>query len=304
MLEVNLSSFFGSSGKGLIKPVKILEKLESSFWKVQTASGTIKVFSNEKLEPGKTVYALIRSENNILKLETVNQENRSGAPGFFYSDTVNQTDILLKTAAGLNIKISENDLYLLKKILKKKKNGKFMVPVLLDAMGKGFKTEIQLEALSSSFDGKREHGGSREKLKKYLRKKITESDNSRNPLFLFNRIKNRNDHWIVIPFNISGQKSIDGAVRLRITGEKVANIAVDAVREGGADEWAFFIQPENSCYNMKIYCMEPEKLKESQSFAEFAKKLQNLRVKIDDNVRDIASYNGYNDKITDLDVMA
>ena len=304
MLEVNLSSFFGSSGKGLIKPVKILEKLENSFWKVQTASGIIRVFSREKLVPGKTVYAVIRNENNILKLESLNQGIREGTPDFFYSDSVNRTDIILKTAAGLNIKLSENDIYLLKKILKKEKTGKFMVPVLIDALDKGFKTEIQLAELSGSFEGKKGNSGGREKLKKYLRKKIAESDSSRNPLFLFNRLKNRNDHWIVIPFNISGREAVDGAVRIRIAGEKVLNVAVDAVKEGGDDEWAFFVRPENEGFRMRIYSRNPEKLKESESFTEFVKKLQNLRVKIDDNVRDIAFYNGYNDEITELDVMA
>ena len=303
MLEVNLSSFFGSSGKGLIKPVKILEKLESSFWKVQTASGIIKVFSEEKLIPGKTVFALFRNENNIIKLELVNQEKHEVAPDFFYSGSMSQTDVLLKTASKLNIKISEKELYFLKKILKKKKNGRFMAPLLLKALDKGFKTEIQLTELSGSLDGKRERGGSREKLKKYIRKKIAETENSGNPLFLYNRIKKGADHWIVIPFNLSDQENTDGIIRLRIKGEDIKDIAVNAVK-GESDEWAFFVRPDKSSFRMKIYCREPEKLKESKSFAEFAKKLQNLRVKIDDNVRDIALYNGYDDKITDLDVMA
>ena len=303
MLEVNLSTFFGSSGKGLIRPVKILEKLEGSFWKVHTGSGIIKVFSEEKLVTGKTVYALIRNESNIIKLELVNQEKREVPPDFFYTNNLNASDILLKTAAKLNIKISENELYLLKKILKKKKNGKFMAPLLLDALDKGFKTDVQLSGLSGSLDGKRERGGSREKLKRYIKKKIQETENSRDYIFLYNRIKNRKDHCIVIPFNIKASEKIDGIIRLRISGEDITDIAVDAVK-GESDEWAFFVKPVKSSFRMKIYCQKPEKLKESKSFEEFAKKLQNLRVKIDDNVRDIALYNGYDDKNTNLDVMA
>ncbi len=301
MLEVNLSSFFGSSGKGLFKSVKILENLENGFWKVSTSSGIIKVFSEEKLIPGKTVSAFIRQEGNLIKLETLNQEKTAFSPDFFYPHALIQTDYIMKTASRLNIRLSDSDVYLLKKYLKKKRNLKFMVPFLIDAFDKGFRSEIQLGELCGSFDGRREKNNSRGKMKEYLKKQVSEAENSRSALFLYNHLKTGKDHWVVVPYNIAGKENIEGAVRLRISGGGIKNIIVNAVK-GESDEWGFFITAENKSYNMRIYCSEPEKIKESESFGEFRKKLQNLRVKIDDNVKDIAYFSGFGEENTDLDI--
>ena len=303
MLEVNLSSFFGSSSKGLFKTVKVLEKLQNNFWKVQTSSGIISVFSEDKLETGKTVKAFIRNERNLLRLEILNQENLKASPDFFYPEALRQSDLILKTASRLNIRLSESDLYLLKKILKKNKSRKFMLPLLLEAFDRGFKTEDQLDSLTGSFQhggrrGKREN--SRENLNQYFKDKVENAENADNALFVYNRIKNRKDHSVCIPFNMEDY-NIEGAVNIRILEDKILNIFVNAVK-GDSDEWVFYVSPLKSGYSMKVYSRFPEKLKESESFNEFRKKLQNLRVKIDDNVKDIAFFNGYNDTNADLDV--
>ena len=300
MLEVNLSSFFGSSNKGLFKSVRILEKLESGFWKVQTSSGIIKVFSDEKLETGKTVRGFLVRSGNIVKLEILNQENSRVSPDFFYSDSLRQTDILLKTAAKLNIQITEREIYLIKKILRKKGSAKYILPFLLDAADKGFSSDGPLSSLSGSLDSRQEKGGSRRKLKKYFKKKVEEAESSESPLFLYNHLKNRKDSWSLFPFNLEGAVKAEGAVCFRISDKKILNIMVNAVCSSGS-EWVFFITPVKSSYRMKIFCSEAEKAGESESFIKFRKKLQNLRVEIDDNIRDIVYFSAY-DEENDIDL--
>ena len=305
MLEINLSKIAESSRKGLFSYVKVLEKLDNSFWKVRTPYGVARVFSENDLVPGKPVRALIRLEGNLLKLEIMNQENSKASPDFFYSDNLKMADMLLKIASRLKINISESEIALLKKILNRKKGIKSLAPLLLSALDKGMKSEEQLLALCGDRGGGsgRQKGGKKkgEDLKKHIKKTVSEAEKGESPLFLYNHIRKNTEHWAVFPFNISADQAVTGAVRVRISGSRVMNIAVDVLK-GESEEWAFYITPENDGYKMKIYSSSSRKLNSSESFMKFSKKLQNLRVKIDDNVRDIAFYNGFDDNSFDLDV--
>lgn len=174
---------------------------------------------------------------------------------------------------------------------------------LIEAFEKGFQTEDQLKAVMLGFDGKREQSKDRESLKKYIKKKVVESENPDNPLFLLNHIRQGRQQLVSIPFNLSGDRNIDGVVRLRILEDKIINIALNASIDG-VESWGFIITPYKSSYGMKIFCKEPKKIRESESFSKFVKKLQNLQVKIDDNLKDITFYNYYDSSNTDLDVFA
>ncbi len=305
MLEINLSKIAESSRKGLFSYVKVLEKLDNSFWKVRTPYGVARVFSENDLIPGTPVRALIRLEGTLLKLEIMNQENSKVSPDFFYSDNLKMADMLLKIASRLKINISESEIALLKKILNRKKGVKSLAPLLLSALDKGIKSEEQLLALCGDRGGGsgRQKDGKKkgEDLKKHIKKTVSEAEKGESPLFLYNHIRKNTEHWAVFPFNISADQSVTGAVRIRISGSRVMNIAVDVLK-GESEEWAFYITPENDGYKMKIYSSSSRKLNSSESFMKFSKKLQNLRVKIDDNVRDIAFYNGFDDNSFDLDV--
>ncbi len=148
-----------------------------------------------------------------------------------------------------------------------------MLPLLLEALDKGFKTEEQIESLTGSFQhgekrGKR--GKSGENLHKYFKNRVENAENTDNPLFVYNHIKNRKDHTVCIPFAITGD-DIEGAVNIRILEDRIINIYLNAVK-ADSDEWVFYISPLKSGYRMKVYSRFPEKLKESESFNEISKK--------------------------------
>jgi hypothetical protein len=190
------------------------------------------------------------------------------------------------------VKVSERESLLIGKIIKKHKKGKYLLPLFLEALGKGFRTEEQLLALSSDLEGKNRKEGKQKGFKEKVKKRIKEAEKSENALFLFNHLKVNKENWIVFPFNF--EENLSGVMKLLIYNDSVHDIMINANAAGR--EWGFYISVENSGFRMKIYCENPDNVKTSESFVKFRKKLQNLRVRIDDNVRDIVYFNGFNDK--------
>lgn len=296
MIEVNLTSMFSSPNKGLVKTVRILEKLENGFWKVQdsSGSGTYTVFSNKKLTAGTLIKGFFRQNGNQLILEILNQESRDASPDFFYPEKTLEPGLLEKIAAVLNLKVSERESELIGKIIKKHKKGKYLIPLLIEALGKGFRTEEQLLELSLDLDGKNRKDRKKDGFKEKVKKRIKEAEKSENVLFLYNHLKVDKNNWVVFPFNFEEDLNLSGVIKMLINNDSVHAIMLNADADGR--EWGFYITSINSGYRMKIYCENPDNVKTSESFMKFRKKLQNLRVQIDDNVRDIVCFNGFNDE--------
>ncbi len=307
MLEVNRTVFNENSNRVFYKNIEVLKKLDSGFWRIRIFSGELKVFSDQKLVTGTTVKGFLTTGGTYIKLDLLNQDNITVTPDFFSPDKPSVfSDLIYRLAYRLNIRLSEKDIALIRRITEKKEKGKFIIPALAEALKKGFKSESLLVELLDDLSGdaeKRDKGRSgREKMKKQIMEEIEKAEKTENTLFLFNHLKVSDDEWMYFPFSISDKGDLlDGTVRIRLIHDEIKNIAVAA--EHGTREWIFYITVLNEGYRLKLYCSNPFKIDSSKGFMKFRKKLQNLGVKIDDNVVDINNFNGFDDEnILDLDV--
>jgi len=312
MLEINPAAGSINGKINYTGRIIIVENVSGNNWKVKAGLNEFAVISNLNLKQGEIVNGRISAKGNTLYLSIFKKQEEPGVQPVFFIDKGGIIDrlaaILFQTTGSRPDKMLTAILESL--VLKKEITRDQQASLAGEAYLKGFKTESSistfLSAVSEGSDQKRGGGHgrgrgrekddkNREILIEDMISSVSDTEKKENALFTFNHLKaDKSRHWIIIPFQTGDDKNIiKGSLRLKTADSVIEEMVINA--EKNSSVWFFHItEMTKSLRYMKIYCDKngAAALKD-KNFAIFMKKLQNLGVKIDDNIYDLDTFSGF-----------
>ena len=314
MLEINPA---GKAENGAIRysgNISIVEKVSEKHFRVKagTLAGSQEfiVFSKNNLSPGDILKGTIISRGNSFYLSILTNQQKN--PVFFNpsdknSPILEKNDILSRFLVSFfdstGKKADNTLLSILESLIYKKKiTDNFSAMLAGEAYQKGLKNEAAISAFLSAITPDQEKNQDNQKqrkkkkkeeideIKEVLSKAVSDSDQEENPVFIFNHLPLLDKNWMIVPFQIDDVK---GDLRLNASENQLKNLVIHA--EKGTFKWFFELSDfKNLQKVVKIYTNKEGALAcQGKKFDLFKKKLQNLGVKIDDNIYDIHIFNGF-----------
>ena len=314
MLEINPA---GKAENGALRysgKISIVEKVSEKHFRVKVGSlvggQEFIVSSKNNLSPGDMVKGTIFSKGNSLILTIFKNSQKN--PVFFdpadkNNHILEKNNIILRFLTSFldsTGKKADNTLLSILEslILKKKIADNFSATLAGEAYLKGFKNESAISVFLSAITPDQEKNQDNQKqrkkkkkeeideIKEVLSKAVSVSDQEENPVFIFNHLPLLDKNWMIVPFQIDDLK---GDLRLNASENQLKNLIIHA--EKGTFKWFFELFDFKSPQKMvKIYTNKEGTLAcQGKKFDLFKKKLQNLGVKIDDNIYDIHIFNGF-----------
>ena len=301
--------------RGQTVSLKVVKNIVNNKWAVSIAGKLLTAYSEIELIPGKIVRARVLIEGNrlILKIAPKNMDpvnvllEKYGVE----SDDVTRNIIISFLKTGLGVK-AENIAFIKTLIKNSKKTSTKLIRLLSIILDKGITLKhLDMEKITplifeDSPDNRKERekkkrqGSNREKypenLKGYIRSRINAVTDDRTDLLqIFNHIKAKHDNWFITPFRIEKEQSLlSGTIRIQFDYfKKTVNIVVIQCSFNNVN-FSFILKNQQHNYSLSILC-------NSCGYAKFIKKelpklgikLQNLSVKIDDNILDDKYFDGF-----------
>ena len=312
MLEINPVGKAGNGSPRYSGNITVLENVSDKHFKVKAGLQEFIVFSKNSLSPGDVIKGTITARGNSLFLSIFKKQENSAlfTPGTD-KQSIEKNDTISRFLASFldsTGKKADNALLsILESLVSKKKVADLFFAVLAgEAYLKGFKNEAAISAFLAAVspDQEKNQGGqkhsrkNKEDIKQVLSKAVSDSEKEDSALFVFNHLPLSDKNWIIIPFNID---DIKGDIRLKTAENLLKNLIIHIEKKDF--KWFFELsdlnKPEKT---VKIYANKEGILAcQGKNFSHFKKKLQNIGVKIDDNIYDIHMFNGFS-KVNSCDI--
>lgn len=310
MLEINPAAVDFSNSRSYSGRIEVLERHSGRVWKVKAGFQVLLVHSANKLKPGTIVTGLITQKGNIFHLILSDkQDGVKSHPVFF--DTNDR--FLSRLSAFIISETGKKPDPLFASILealvvKREILREHQAVLASHAYLRGFNSEASVarfieavSAFSGEGGGNRRGSGKRgdkgepqKDVKDDIVTAVDSAESENSLVYLFNHIRVSEKHWVFVPFNTGQEKNkIKGSLRLCFVRENIAEIVIHAEKKGF--EWFFHLSSlDVQEKKLRVFANRKGKaVLEGKKFALFAKKLQNLGVKIDDNIYDVGTFNGF-----------
>lgn len=321
MIEINPAAGSINGRRSYSGKIEIVERTgegSGKFWNIKAGTRTLTVFSNSILKPGEIIRGRILFSGNILHLEVLKKQEALAAGPVFFSDA----QISLERLAGMffsetgskpdNLLAAILKSLIIKKEITKEHHGS----IAFEAWNKGFRSESSISSLLSAVSGAggegsdggggkgsgkdknrdKSGGSSADDAAADIVKAVSDVESRNDSLFVFNHITLPDRHWIIIPYRTGeGKNTVKGTIRLKSVNMSLSDMVVHAEKN---DSIWFFSLSEISGKGRKIKIYANKKgLSETKdkNFAIFVKKLQNLGLKIDDNVYELNTFTGFSE---------
>ncbi|MDX9801249.1 MAG: hypothetical protein RBT69_07935 [Spirochaetia bacterium] len=320
MIEINpaAGSINGRrSYTGKIEIIRQTGDVSGKFWIVKAGTREITVFSDSGFKPGEIIRGRIFFSRNILHLEILKKQEAHAAAPVFFSDTIITLEQLAGRFFSETGKKPDNMLTAILKslIVKKEITKEHQGSLVFEAWNKGFRNQSSILSLLNAISGNagegdrgssggkgggkgknrdKSGGSSSDDAAADIVKAAADVEIRNDSLFLFNHISPADRHWIIIPYQTgNGNNMVKGTIRLKAVKTVLQDLVVHAEKNDSI--WFFSLSDiSGKGRKMKIYANKKglSEVKDKK-FVIFVKKLQNLGLKIDDNVYELKAFTGF-----------
>ncbi len=326
MIEINPAAGSINGRRSYSGKIEIVERtgeVSGKFWNIKAGTRFLTVYSNSIFSPGETIRGRIFFSGNILHLEVLKKQEAPAAGPVFFSDALISLERLAAVFFSETGRKPDNLLAAILKslIVKKEITKEHQGSIAFEAWNKGFRNESSISSLLNAVSGAggegtdggkgsgkeknrdKSGGSSEDDAAADIVKAVADVENRNDSLFVFNHITLPDRHWIIIPYRTGeGKNIVKGTIRLKSVNMSLSDMVVHAEKN---DSIWFFSLSEISGQGRKLKIYANKKgLSDTKdkNFAIFIKKLQNLGLKIDDNVYELNAFTGFSEVAASMGV--
>jgi hypothetical protein len=294
--------------------IKVIKRLTGNKWAVGIRGQVIPAFSKVNLAPGQLLRALVTIQQGRITLKMTTEQTtpvqdllvRQG----IQPDKVMEQILTSFLRSGLAVEPER--LYQVRRLLEKmkldpKKFSRIIALILEKGIGLRSRALVPLLPLlgyGEQESGKKEGRKQRrlpdsQALMQQLRSAVEEPESAEgSSLQVFNHLQGSEASWVIIPFDYTYGSSgrIYGSIRLRYDPwRKQTDRLIVVARTEAGRKWSFVLQksPEDGL-ELSIFADPGDARRKVKAELEGLRlKLQNLGVKIDDNIREDENFDGF-----------
>ncbi len=280
------------------------EKLDTNTYKILLLGKYINVKSAKNIKQGSVLKAQIIWDKNTLQLKVL--DNKSITADL----PVNEIDlskfkkqIIAEEIINSNMPLNSFYFKTLEPVLRKnKKTDHKLVKILLLLIDKGIPVNDSNIKEMSNFSSYFKDGnpGNKKKdkknitiegIKEDIKKQIKNTDTGNDLLKFFNHSIAKHDNWIIIPFNFSFSRLVQGILKIRLNNSYVITNLVLTLNDG--NDWEFSLVKNTRGGGIKVSGPGGLPWGQSKSFTKLKEKLYNMGIIIDDINREWTLIDGF-----------
>ncbi len=318
---------------GEIVNVRVLNRIYGKKWAIGIGGRVYSALSDLDLTPNEFLKARVVLEKGQLILKLVNSESSFDATeNLLVRLSLPRDEItkeIVKNLLRANLPIDEYIVGEIRKILAKLKNiprikAIRLLSLLIDKGIDISKSEMfpLLAILDYSHSDQGRGKNKKEKNKKWRkeilslseeeesddeiktvlkRQLLRKAEGEDSPLLVFNHLYAKHENWIIFPFSIHWEnKSLSGTIRVKYSlfDKNFEKAALQVNIKSG--KLFFEIRKDNVGYAITVFCDSPRvEIMIKKNIMYLKSILQNLHVKIDDNIYKIDDFDGFS-KVNDI----
>lgn len=294
--------------------IKVIKRLTGNKWAVGIRGQVIPAFSKVNLAPGQLLRALVTIQQGRITLK-MTAEQATPVQDLLVRQGIQPDKVMeqiLTSFLRSGLAVEPERLYQVRRLLEKmkldpKKFSRIIALILEKGIGLRSRALVPLLPLlgyGEQESGKKEGRKRRrlpdsQALMQQLRSAVEEPESAEgSSLQVFNHLQGSEASWVIIPFDYTYGSSgrIYGSIRLRYDPwRKQTDRLIVVARTEAGRKWSFVLQksPEDGL-ELSIFADPVDARRKVKAELEGLRlKLQNLGVKIDDNIREDENFDGF-----------
>lgn len=284
------------------------KKLDTNLYQILLLGKYINVKSNKNLKQGSVIKAQIIWNKNTLQLKVVEKKS---LPSNLQINEIDlskiKKQIIVEEIINSNMPLNTSYFKILEPVIRKnKKTDHKLVKILLLLIDKGIPVNNrnikEISNFSNNINGGN-HGNTKKDqrsidksidgIKEDIKKQIKNTDTGNDLIKFFNHSIAKHDNWIIIPFNFTFSRLVQGVLKIKLNKSFVITNLVLTLDDG--NNWEFSLVKNKKGGDIKVSGPNGLSWLKSKSFTKLKEKLYNMGIIFDDINKEWTLIDGFTD---------